>query len=390
MTDPSSEPEPSEYQILVVDDNARQVEIVQHCLAGDRMQEYAPAFRVHAAVRAADARNQLNDDFFDAVLLSLHLNGGEWRESLEEIRQLQPAVPVVVISAVASDESALAALRAGADDCLSDADLWTQTLPRALRYAIERRRRMAAEAKLQAAQLEVAAAQAIHLRLLPRKAPEIPTLDLAGTCIPAETVGGDLFDFLAYDEKGCLGVVADVSGHGLPAAILMTELHGLLHGLIEQNFDLVRIARAAHQRILDAAQCHQFITMLLYQLSVERRELSYVSAGHPGWLLKRNGETIDLCSRQVPLGVDVDHPQFSLLRLPLESGDLFVAPTDGVFEALGEKKQLFGIERMLDLIRSQAHRPAREIVTAVAAAVSDFINRKYPADDCTLVVIKVK
>jgi serine phosphatase RsbU (regulator of sigma subunit) len=383
----STEPSKLKPRLLLADEHAQRSAAI-----ADRLQAGGwPGLQcnVHAAGSLAEALELCGAWSFDGALLSQTLADGRGLRGMERLRERLPWLPIILLAHGGEDGSASAALQAGACDVLGPEDFSAGALCRSVRLALERRLRLTAETQLRAAQAQVAAAEVIQHRLLPRHAPQLRGFDIAGACLPAETIGGDLFDYLVHDEFRCLGVVADVSGHGLPAAILMTELHGLLHGLVEENFDLVRIAEAANRRVLEAAQSYQFITMLLFEANAQSRQFSFVAAGHPGWLL-RDGKAREFESRQPPLGVEVDQRRFQLQSVDLAPGDILVLPTDGVFETRGELNDIFGVERMLNLIQGEAHRPAREIVAAVAASVADFVNGPRTADDCTLVIIKVE
>jgi serine phosphatase RsbU (regulator of sigma subunit) len=386
----SSIPEPAPLRAIILTGDEQQAGTLLRVLRQPSRVRTGEEIEARAVPGVEELAALLNGARSDVVVIPMNASMPDPVGLLGEVRSRCEWLPVIAVVDVEIGSKVDELRQAGIDDCLHQADLSREMLVRCCRYAQERRLRMQAEAQLREAHADVAAAEVIHRRLLPRAAPEIAGFDIAGVCVPAQTVGGDLFDFLAFDRDSCLGVVADVSGHGLPAAILMTELHGLLHGLIEQNFDLVRIAEAAQQCVLRASQSHQFITMLLYRIDREPRRMSYVSAGHPGWILLRDGSVTELAPGQVPLGVDTDACGYRLQEHPLESGDIIVLPTDGIFESLGERQQVFGIDRMLSVIRQERPHSAREIVSSVVRAIQDFVSAPHPADDCTLVVMKVQ
>lgn len=385
----ASESTSTAYRVLLIDNTAEAAAAVSASLEGDPLRDYARPIELQVVEGMSPAVAQLRQQPPDAVLLSLELPDEDGLACLSALRDVAEDVPIVVVSANGGDEQALQALRAGADDCLTHRELAAESLPRSLRYAVERHRRLTLESELREAQAEVAAAEAIQRRLLPAKPPRVRGLDVAGTCVLAETVGGDLFDFLGVEEEGLLGVVADVSGHGLPAAILMTELHGLLHGLIEENFDLLRISRAANRQVDQASQSYQFITMLLYQFSSADRQFHYVSAGQAGWVLRAAGGEQEIGCHQLPLGVELEI-RYELHSLQLNPGDLVVLPTDGVFEAANDRGEMFGIPRLLSVIVENRRESCAEILRRVSAAVIDFTGREKFSDDFTLVLLKAE
>ncbi len=377
------------YRVLLVEDNEMDVAIVRRSFQKDETSPINGSIELSVAGSLSEAIQLFQTNTYDAVLLDLGLPEGTGIEILHRVIQLNLQIPIIILTGNEDQELGFEALRSGADDYLRKKSISEETLPRSVRYSIERSQRVRAEQKWQQARLEMMAAETIQKRLLPQTFPQIQGVDISGACLPAENVGGDLFDFLKYDENSCTGVVADVSGHGLPAAILMTELHGLLHGLVEQNMSLPRLMSAANYRTDQATEPHQFITMLSYYLSVVQQTFSYISAGHPAWILKLNGETVKLKSQHLPLGVRVSQEQMILSTTKLEEGDILLLPTDGIFEMIGKDNHRFGVPRMIELVQGTRNSPAAEIVHSVMKEARNFASGEKLADDCTLVVIKI-
>lgn len=382
-----SENEATVSRVLLIEDNPMDVEIVRRSFRKDQMVAVAGAISLTVAGSLSEATALLADEIFDAILLDLGLPEGVGLEILNQVTEWNLRIPIVILTGNEDDALGVAALRAGADDYLKKSSVSHDTLPRSVRYSIERNHRIVAEAQLQRTQAEILAAETIQQKLLPRISPKVTDFDIHGACLPAEKVGGDLFDFLSYDQTSCVGVVADVSGHGLPAAILMTELHGLLHGLVEQNVSLPRLMLAANYRTDRATEPHQFITMLAYHLSSCNRSFSYISAGHPAWVIRNDGSNVALKSQHLPLGVDSTRKVMSLEHVRLSLGDIVVLPTDGVFESLGPDRARYGSQRMLQFIAERKDLPAQEIVKSLIQDVQEFTGGPL-LDDCTLVIVK--
>lgn len=378
------------FNILLVEDNEMDVAIVQRCFRRDQLIQVTGEIEITVVNSLKQAREVIAKRSFDAILLDLGLPEGTGIDILHKVTAFNLQIPIIILTGNEDDALGVEALRAGADDYLKKSSISPDTLPRSVRYSIERNFRLNAEAQLQRTQAEILAAETIQQRLLPDFSPQVNGFDIYGACVPAEKIGGDLFDYLSYDCNSCVGVVADVSGHGLPAAILMTELHGLLHGLVEQNVSLPRLMSAANLRTDKATEAYQFITMLSYHLSAEQMTFSYISAGHPGWVIRNNGEAVVLASQYLPLGIDVRNKQISLSTVKLEQGDLVVLPTDGIFEALGEGGVRLGVEPMLSHIRESREKSCQEIVDTLFERVIDFSRSQVLADDCTLVLLKAK
>lgn len=376
------------HHVLLVEDNELDAEAVGRSFRRDHMVDVSGRIRLTVAPSLSDAREILRDTSFDAILLDLGLPEGVGLPILETVIGLQLQIPIIILTGNEDDELGLQALRVGADDYLKKSSISAETLPRAVRYSIERNHRMVAEAELHETRAEIIAAETIQRRLLPDFSPPSSQFDIAGKCVPAAKIGGDLFDYLSCSENSCTGVIADVSGHGLPAAILMTELHGLLHGLVDQQMSLPRLMCAANRRTEKATESYQFITMLAYTVTSEPTpKLTYISAGHPLWLIKPSGETLTLKTQHLPLGVHPVDVEMQESVAELSAGDIVVLPTDGVFEALGPNEERYGIERMLEFIHTCRGRSSAEIVSAVFEDVFAFAIDE-PSDDCTLVIVQ--
>ncbi|MDB4439950.1 fused response regulator/phosphatase [Planctomicrobium sp.] len=376
------------YRVLLVEDNELDIEIVLRCFRHDQLAQVSGAIEISVANCLKEAFELISKSNFQAILLDLGLPDGTGIEILHKVRKFSSNIPIIILTGNEDDTLGVEALRSGADDFLKKSSISEDTLPRSVRYSIERNFRLLAEAQLHRTQAEIIAAETIQQKLLPDFSPEVVDYDIYGACHPAEKIGGDLFDYLSFDDTSCVGVVADVSGHGLPAAILMTELHGLLHGLIEQNVSLPRLMSAANIRTDKATESYQFITMISYHLSAENHSFSYIYAGHPAWILKGDGTEVVLKSQYLPLGVDTKKKRLSLTQVRVESGDILVLPTDGVFEALGINGERFSVERMLKEIRNNKGLSAKEIVHHVLDCAKEFSLDHRLTDDCTLVVIK--
>ncbi|WP_417848545.1 SpoIIE family protein phosphatase [Thalassoglobus sp.] len=377
------------YHVLLVEDNDMDVAVVRRSFQKDETSPINGSIELSVAGCLREAIELLAKNSYDAILLDLGLPEGVGIEILHKVTALNLHVPIIILTGNEDKELGFEALRSGADDYLRKSAISEETLPRSVRYSIERSQRLRAERKWQQAHIEILAAETIQQRLLPQSFPQIRGIEISGACLPAEKVGGDLFDFLTSDESSCTGVIADVSGHGLPAAILMTELHGLLHGLVEQKMSLPRLMAAANYRTDQATEPHQFITMLSYHFSVTQRAFSYISAGHPGWILKSNGKVVKLKSQYLPLGIRISKEQMTLSTSKIDEGDIILLPTDGIFEMIGEDSHRFGVPRMIELVQTLRDLSADEIVQSVLNEAMNFSLDNKPVDDCTLVVIKV-
>jgi phosphoserine phosphatase RsbU/P len=253
---------------------------------------------------------------------------------------------------------------------------------------IQRKR---AEQELRATEEEFRAAREIQQHLFPKESPELPGFDIAGWSHPASAAGGDYFDYLPMllNRRGI--VVGDVTGHGIGPALLMAETRAYLRVLAMSHEDPGGILTAANRVLADDIGIERFITLLLVCLDPRTRTLHYANAGHPsGYILNAAGDIkTRLVRTGVPLGVkpEADYP--AAREVSLDSGDLILLLTDGIDEAVSPKEELFGIERVLAVVRERRTSHAIEVVEALYQAVRQFSERAPQLDDATVVVIRV-
>jgi serine phosphatase RsbU (regulator of sigma subunit) len=239
---------------------------------------------------------------------------------------------------------------------------------------------------------EIRLARQIQQKLFPAAALPLPGFDIGGASYPAEATGGDYFDYIPM-LGDCLGIViGDVSGHGFGPALLMAELRAYLRAFLLTRSDAGEVVALVNQALVRDNLDDRFATLILTQLDPRTRTLVYASAGHPtGYILDRSGQVkTQLRSTGMALGImpDGDFPVSA--PVVLEPGEVVLLLTDGIMEAHAADQTLFGIERTLEIVRSNRDKTAREIVDTLYRAVSDFCRDRVQLDDMTAVVIKVE
>ena len=240
---------------------------------------------------------------------------------------------------------------------------------------------------------ELETARAIQERLLPHKMPILPGFEVSGVSLPSHEVGGDYFDFLDL-PTGHLGVaVADVSGKGIPAALLMANLQASLRAQDLKPERLAAVASRLNGLLVQNTDERMFVTFFCGILDRMTASFAYTNAGHnPPMLVKANGKLLRLEEGGMLLGFLADQP-YVQSSVSLESGDVLVLFTDGITEAVNpeadsRETKYFGEEKLVEVLRANAGRPAADIQASVLAAVSAHAHQAPPGDDMTLVVIK--
>jgi len=256
--------------------------------------------------------------------------------------------------------------------------------------AIENARLYEEEKALSSIREEVRLASKIQADLLPTAAPAIPGYDLAGVSIPARMVGGDYFDFIRMDHGRtgiCLG---DVSGKGMPAALLMANLQATLRGQALIGGNPASSVARSNRLLYETTSPEKFVTLVFGILDPATHTFTYTNAGHDYPLLFRNGGELSVSeSGGVVLGIMPSYP-YTEEEITLRPGDTLVIYSDGICEAMDAGQGQFGVEGMVAAIRPALGGSAREILDTIVEAARLHAGETPQYDDMTVVVIKRK
>ncbi|MBS0266807.1 MAG: SpoIIE family protein phosphatase [Planctomycetes bacterium] len=242
------------------------------------------------------------------------------------------------------------------------------------------------EKQAEAQRSELMAARAVQRELLPSSFPCLPNFDVSAAVYPADQVSGDFFDVFTLADNSIGIVVADVSGHGLGPGLLMAQMQAHLRSLAELCSDPGEILNRAN-RFFSRNQSRHFVTMFLVSLDVAAQSFSYAGAGHQGYLFRANGDVHILESTSTPLGIVAHWTLHPRQKIALAAGDIILLATDGIEEAMAPNGNLFGRERLCDLIRNSSTQSAARILEGIYSAVREFTTG-IQADDMTAVVVK--
>ena len=241
------------------------------------------------------------------------------------------------------------------------------------------------EQKLISKQLQTA--REVQSRLLPHDAPYLSGYDIAGICIPAEEIGGDYFDYIPLSRNRLGLAVADVSGHGIPSALVMMAFRALLRTKARGRLGPAHIANTINQLLPEFTGDNHFVTILYGILEGASGNLTYISCGHPPPLLLRaDGEVDKLDKQNIALGI-FQHIHFTDEQIQMTAGDILVLYTDGVIELMNKQGEAFGIQRLVQVIRENQQLPAVELINKVIEATLVFSDYGF-LDDLTLVVVR--
>jgi sigma-B regulation protein RsbU (phosphoserine phosphatase) len=241
---------------------------------------------------------------------------------------------------------------------------------------------------------ELALAASIQQNLFPAQLPKMASLDLAARNRPARTCGGDYYDALPVEGQTHLICVADVSGKGLPASLLMSNMQATMRALLGRIPSLTELATLTNSLLYATTPDNKYITAILVELDPETGKGRYVNAGHQDCLLMRaNGEAEWIKSTGTPLGLMA--PDIIELMAPyqeksfeLQPGDALALFSDGVTEAHDEDDNEFGEERLAEFLRPIRHEPAEALVDKVFDELDRFAGSAPQYDDITLFIIR--
>jgi sigma-B regulation protein RsbU (phosphoserine phosphatase) len=381
---PSRPADRQSIQILLIEDDPDDVWVMRNLL-GDRWD--GPFKLTHVELLSAGLE-RLADGRFDIILLDLSLPDSQGLETFFTMHGRAAGVPIVVLSGYNDESIAVRAVQAGAQDYLVKGQVDDNLLVRSIRYAVERTRRHQAEAALRDASEEFRVAREIQQRLFPAAAPQCPGFDIAGAAWPASATAGDYFDYIPM-LGDCLGVVVgDVSSHGMGPALLMSETRACLRTLAYGLGDVGEILTRANKMLSEDTHDFHFVTLALARLDPAQREVVYGSAGQRSYLLHPDRSVTLLDSTSMPLGVDAATQVTTIPPVRLQTGDVLLLLTDGLFEAESAGRQRFGVGRALDVVHEHRDRPAAEIIAALRSALDSFCENHPIHDDVTVVIVK--
>ena len=236
---------------------------------------------------------------------------------------------------------------------------------------LENARLYESEKSLISMQEEVRLASNIQLELLPKKFPDIAGYEIAGRSIPAQMVGGDYFDFIPMDGDRIALSLGDVSGKGLPASLLMANLQATLRGQTLVNATAVDVIVRSNKLLFESTSPEKFVTLFYSILDPMKHELVYCNAGHDHpFLLSEGKEPVRLPTGGIVVSI-MEHFPFEEAAVQLQPGDTVVVYSDGIPEAMNAEKELFGEERLTEVLVKNHHlAPIDLIDTIISAAKS--------------------
>ena len=243
---------------------------------------------------------------------------------------------------------------------------------------------------------ELEIARDVQERLFPQEYPPVSGLDYAGACRPALGVGGDYYDFILLTPSRIGIAVGDVSGKGIPAALLMATLRAFLRGQTIHRSeagqtDLTHVMANLNRLVFESSAANRYATFFYGELDAVSGVLTYVNGGHnPPMLFRQSTDGAEV------VRLDAGGPVIGLMEgcvyrqgsVTLERGDVLVAYTDGVSEAMNSVDEEWGEERLKQAVRPNRSASARELIDRLMTSADAFVSGAPQHDDMTLIVIR--
>ncbi|UCF36292.1 MAG: SpoIIE family protein phosphatase [Acidobacteriota bacterium] len=354
-------------------------------LARQRLRDLLDHFAVIEIVGEAENGDQAIERIAslqpDLVFLDIQMPG---RNGLQVATGLMPPRPAVVFC-TAFDQYAVDAFEQNAVDYLLKPVSRTR-LARCLERIAERLGRTTE------ADPDLQRAEETQARLFPQTLPVLESLEDAGACVPARRVGGDYYDFLSLGGDRLGLALADVSGKGLSAALLMASLQGRLQSSAVTAPSVGNLVRGLNRAMCASTDSGRFVTLFYGVYSDQSRILTYTNAGHnPAVLVRPDGswqpEVKELTSNSIVIGVfpDAGYAEESIV---IEPGDYLVLYTDGVTEAMDGAGSEFGLDRLKESIVENLGDTPAELCHKLKCEVMDYSGGEGLHDDLTLVVAR--
>ena len=368
--------------VLLVDDEPANIQIVNSILKD--------TYKTRIATSGAKALELASQEPApDLILLDVmmpEMDGYEVCSRLKSAAHTRD-IPVIFLTGQTEIEDETKGFNVGAVDYIHKPFSPAVVQARVHTHLVLRGIRAQLASQLQTIQSEMNTARQIQLSILPREIPAIKGLDISARYLPMTSVAGDFYDFIAIDEKRIGILVADVSGHGMPAALISSMLKIALDGQTKHATDPARVLDGLNRALCGKFQGH-FVTAVYVVVDTEKECLLYAGAGHPPLILMDHstGEAHDFLENGLFLGYFPD-ASYTAMEIPFKAGDWGVLYTDGIPEMTDPSDEQFGLERLKQFLQDNHDLSAGQFVDALLDELSrwsDLASGREAEDDITL------
>jgi len=369
-------------RVLVADDQPHVLDALQLLLKSH-------GYRTEAVNHPARVLQALKSREFDVVLMDLNYTrdttaGGEGLELVSQIRLIDENLPLVVMTAWSSVDLAVDAMRRGASDFVQKP--WSNhVLLEKVETQVERCRSMRLAQRQRADERQDA--REIQKHMLPKSIPQVQDYEIAAMTQPVRYVGGDFYDVVRISETQTVLCIADVSGKGLPAALLTSSLQAALKPLMWDTRSPREVCSRLNRMLCEIAPVGKFVSFFYAVLDSRDHRLTYCNAGHnPPVVVRSNGVSSELNAAGAVLGQFPDWV-YEQSDVQLRQGDTVMLFTDGLVEASNQDDEPFGEERLVEIARQNCGRRANELERLLTQAALQHCGGRFQ-DDASMIVLR--
>src|SRR3954469_10337167 len=373
--------------VLVVDDAPANIQVVNSILKD--------TYKIRIATNGAKALELVNvAPAPDLILLDVMMPGIDGYEVCERLKN-DPGtrdIPVIFLTGQTETQDETRGFEVGAVDYIHKPFSPAVVKARVQTHLALRAIRQQLAQQLLVIQKELETARQIQQSILPESVPRMAGLDIAARYVPMTAVAGDFYDFIVLDDKRIGILVADVSGHGMPAALIASMLKIALAAQRGHAQDPARVLQGLNQALCGKFQ-HHYVTAAYVFVDMERRTLSYAGAGHPPLLMwgAASPGVRDVTENGLFLGM-FDFATYSSVDVPLAPGDRGLLYTDGISETNNPEGAEFGSERFPQFLEAQKNGSANQLADRLLEELARWSARGEGEDlddDITMVTIRV-
>jgi sigma-B regulation protein RsbU (phosphoserine phosphatase) len=370
--------------ILIVDDIPTNIGVISGALKDSYKTKIATNGEKALALASAE-------DKPDLILLDVMMPEMDGYEVCSRLKA-DPAtreIPIIFLTSQTSADDETHGFEVGAVDYVHKPFSPAVVKARVRSHILLREARAQLAEQLLALNTELEMARRIQLSILPQELPKLAGLDIAVHFRPMASVGGDFYDFINIDDKHVGILLADVSGHGLPSALIASMLQVALTAQVDHASEPGKVLSGLN-KALCGKFTENFVTAAYIYVDMDKNLIRYAGAGHPPVVryIASNSKACTIMENGIVLGL-VDGATYETLELPLESGDCYVLYTDGIVEAANPNAELYGTDRLMRFVEEKHSLNTQQTADAILNEISGWIgpsSTPVQQDDMTLLL----
>jgi len=238
-------------------------------------------------------------------------------------------------------------------------------------------------------QEEVTMARQIQLDLLPSQPPTCDSFTISALSTPSRTVGGDFYDFIRIDDHRTAVVIADASGKGMPAALMIAQIQAIVRSEVNNGSPIADMLRNMNQQILHCSSAEKYATLFYGELDVQSNRFCYANAGHNYPILVRSDGSMELLKEGGAIIGALPHMEYMSCDIQLQPQDILFFFTDGLSEAMNTEENEYGEERIRNMVLEHRNENPQALVDMILSDMRSHDSTYPPRDDTTVIAIKM-